>query len=75
MTEYDDRLELHDRFYGLLLERVRQDRYPSVPMLDMLEENMLGHERQDLVDVLLEKIAADRYPSIMMLKRAARLVR
>jgi hypothetical protein len=73
MSQDDDRLELPDRFYGQLLERVRRDRYPSVPMLDLLEEAMFGYEREELFNVLLEKVAADRYPSIMMLKRAARL--
>ena len=58
---------------ALLLERVRRDRYPSVPMLNLLEHNMLGHEREELVIVLLEKVAADRYPSIAMLQRVARL--
>ena len=68
-----DRLELHDHFYGLILERIRRDRYPSVPMLELLERNMLGHEREELVSILLKKLAAAPYPSIAMLQRVARL--
>jgi len=74
MTDNDD-LALHDLFYGILLEKVRQDRYPSVPMLNLLEQNMAGHERQELLEVLLERIAADRFPSMTMLQRAARIAR
>jgi hypothetical protein len=39
----------------------------------MLEKGMVGHEREELVDVLLEKVEADRYPSIEMLRRIARI--
>jgi hypothetical protein len=42
-------------------------------MLDLLEEHMLGHEREELLSILLEKLAATRYPSIAMLNRVARL--
>jgi hypothetical protein len=42
-------------------------------MLDLLEQNMLGHEREELVSVLLEKLAPSRYSNIAMLQRVARL--
>jgi hypothetical protein len=71
--ELERRLTLHDRYYGMLLDKVREDRYPSSQMLDMLEKGMVGHEREELVDVLLEKVEADRYPSIDMLRRIARI--
>jgi hypothetical protein len=73
MTDVAHGADLHDRFYAVLLEKVRQDRYPSTAMLDLLEQNMLGHEREELVDVLLAKLEADRFPSIPMLQRAARI--
>lgn len=69
----EDRLVLHDLFYGVLLEKVRQDRYPSSTMLNILEQHMVGHERQELVTMLVQKVAADRYPSIEMLKRIIRI--
>jgi len=71
----EERLVLHDLFYGVLLEKVRQDRYPSWTMLNILEQQMVGHEREELVTMLVEKIAADRYPSIEMIKRAMRITR
>ena len=65
----------HDRFYGYLLDLVREDRYPSTIMLDILERGLRGRERAELVDVLMEKVSADRFPSIPMLERIARLAR
>jgi hypothetical protein len=67
------RLELHDLFFGILLEKARQDRYPSSTMLNILEQRIVGHEREELVKMLTEKVAADRYPSIEMLKRLIRI--
>jgi hypothetical protein len=71
--ELERRLTLHDRYYGMLLDKVREERYPSTQMLDMLEQGMLGHEREELIDVLLGKVEADRYPSLQMLRRIARI--
>jgi hypothetical protein len=73
MTELGERLNLHDAFYAMLLDKVRQDRYPSNQMLDLLEQYLLGHEREELATVLLEKVSADRYPSLPMLRRLARI--
>jgi hypothetical protein len=73
LKEFERRLTLHDRYYGMLLDKVREDRYPSTQMLDMLEQGMLGHEREELIDVLLDKVEADRYPSLQMLRRIARI--
>lgn len=73
MSEITERLDLHDKVYALILEKVRQDRYPSTAHLDLLEQNLVGHEREAFVDVLYEKVAADRYPSPSMLRRLIRL--
>jgi len=51
----EERLELHDLFYGILLEKVRQDRYPSWTMLNILEEHMVGHEREEFVKMLVQR--------------------
>jgi hypothetical protein len=67
-------LELHQRYYEYLLDRVREDRYPSNAMLDLLEANVANeNERAELVDVLMEKLQANRYPSLPMLRRIVRL--
>ena len=69
----DERAELHDAVYGALIDKIRQDRYPSKEILDMLEQGMWGHERAEIVNALLEKVKQDRYPSLQMLRRLARL--
>jgi hypothetical protein len=66
---------VHDRFYELLLGAVQADRYPSTMMLDILERDLRGPERQVFAEVLMEKVEADRFPSIPMIERIARLVR
>ena len=54
MTDPEQRLELHDRYYALLLDKVREDRYPSTKMLDMLDlaaegcRQLFVHQRQKL---------------------------
>jgi hypothetical protein len=65
--------DLHARYYGYLLDRIRADRYPSTTMLDMVEHGMNEEERAELVDILLEKVTADRFPSVPMLQRLARI--
>lgn len=73
MTDVAERLDLHDAFYGMLLDKVRQDQYPSSQMLDLLEQYLLGHEREEFARVLLEKVSNDRYPSFQLLRRLARI--
>lgn len=74
-AETEQRVNVHDAFYGMLLDKVRADRYPSSKMLDILESTMIGYEREELAWVLLEKVSADRYPSIPLIERITRLTR
>ena len=73
-AELEERLNVHDALYGMLLDKVRADTYPSSKMLDILEFTTLGHEREEFARILLEKISAERYPSIPMIERIVRLV-
>jgi hypothetical protein len=65
--------DLHARYYAYLLDRIREDRYPSTDMIAMAELGMNEEERAELLDVLLEKMEADRYPSMPLLRRMARI--
>jgi hypothetical protein len=68
--------DLHQLYYTYLLDRVRDDRYPSTAMLDMLEQGIRDDEqRAAYVDVLLDKLEQDRYPSLPMLRRLCRVAR
>jgi hypothetical protein len=57
-----------------LLEKVRDDPYPSSTMLDLLEELLTDEERPAYVAFLQDKLRRDRFPSIPMLKRLTDLV-
>ncbi|HEY4276733.1 MAG TPA: hypothetical protein VGM91_00865 [Conexibacter sp.] len=69
MTRDEARAEIAQ----VLIEKVREDRYPSATHMSMLEEVLTPEMVSDYVDVLLDKIAADRWPSIPMIQRVQRL--
>ena len=70
-----DRLhdELSDRFHRLLLERVRSCEYPSMELMDRIEQ-MLSDRDQAVryAYVLFDRIT--RYPSLHLLDRLAALI-
>ena len=57
-----------------LLEKVRNDRYPSNTMLDLIEGLLTPVERPSYIVFLQEFIRKDQYPSIPMIKRLAALI-
>jgi len=57
-----------------LLEKVRNDQYPSNTMLDLIEELLTPAEQPSYVVFLQEFIRKDQYPSIPMIKRLAALI-
>jgi len=57
----------------MLLQKVQEDRYPSVTMLNMAEELLRPEEVPLYVDLLLQRVREETYPSIPMLKRIAAL--
>jgi hypothetical protein len=63
--QYDARREL----LGFLLDRVQGDRYPSVAMMDLIEELMSPDERPVYAQVLMEKIRRERWPSLSLIRR------
>jgi hypothetical protein len=61
-------------FLRTLMERVREDRYPSATQMTMLEQTLPPQLLPELIEILLEKVVEDHNPSIPMLKRISRLV-
>jgi hypothetical protein len=57
----------------LLLSKVKDDRFPSATMLDLLEQMLTPEELPAYAAVLMEKIAGDTYPSASMIKRLVSL--
>ena len=63
------------RYLDLLMERVRQDRYPSHQLLDRIEAALFTSDQvTDYVDLLLEKIDEAWYPSGLLLDRVQRML-
>lgn len=63
-----------DRYYELVLEKIKADRYPSGELMDRLEMALASRdEAEAYLDVLLDKIQDDRYPSKQMLDRVLTL--
>jgi hypothetical protein len=69
-----NRLEAQAVLAGLLLKRVREDRYPSATEMALIEEMLPPQLLPRYVDVLLEKIAQDDRPSITMIHRLRRVI-
>jgi hypothetical protein len=66
-------LTVRERVLDTLLDKIRQDRYPSSTMMDDVEQLLTPWRRQDYADVLLEKVQESRYPSRSMIQRLLRL--
>jgi hypothetical protein len=57
-----------------LLDKVKNDQYPSTTMLDLIEELLTEEEMPAYVVFLQDKLRSDQYPSIPLLKRLTALV-
>ena len=64
-TQYDVRSELLKN----LLSKVEQDPYPSLTMLNLIEELLTPDEVPQYARLLLEKVADEQFPSVSMLAR------
>jgi hypothetical protein len=65
--------DARDLLLDALLDKVAQDRFPSISMLDMIEDLLEPDEVALYARVLLYKVRRDKYPSIPMLRRIAAL--
>jgi hypothetical protein len=66
-------LTVREQVLDVLLEKIRQDRYPSTTMMDDVERILTPWRRSDYADALLEKVRDNRYPSRQMVQRLLRL--
>jgi len=57
-----------------LLEKVRDDPYPSTTMLDLIEKLLTPEEQPTYVVLLQDKLRNDRFPSMPLLIRLTQLV-
>jgi hypothetical protein len=61
--------DIRPQVLEFLLERVGQDRYPSITMLDMIERLVEDDDVDAYADVLLNKVSSETHPSMDMLRR------
>jgi hypothetical protein len=70
-----ERTESRAVLAGLLLNKVRQDRYPSATELSLIEQIIPPQLLPRYVDVLVEKIVQDERPSISLMHRLERVTK
>lgn len=56
-----------------LMDKVRNDRYPSATQLSIIEEVMPREMVPDYLEILIDKVSQDSVPSIPMLRRISRV--
>ena len=63
------------RYVAMLMERIRQDRYPSHQLMDRVEAAFWTPEQvSEYIDLLLKKADESWYPSHQILERVQRLL-
>ena len=72
MANADQQQDLHHQILELLLDKVRDDPYPSVTMLDMIEQSLRPDDVSEYTDILMEKVRAVQFPSLDHLQRLQR---
>lgn len=68
-----NRVESRAVLAGILLKRVREDRYPSATDMDLIEQILPPQLMPRYIEVLLDKVAQDHRPSISMIHRIDRV--
>lgn len=75
MADAQETATPQERYFAMLSERIRQDRYPSHQLLDRLEASFWTPEQVvAYVNLLLEKVDESWYPSKQILDRIQRLL-
>jgi hypothetical protein len=67
------RMEAEAAFSRLLLEHVREDTYPSVTQMTLIEESIPLEMVDEYLEILLTKVQNTRNPSIPMMRRIQRV--
>jgi hypothetical protein len=57
----------------MLMEKIRNDRYPSATHMAIIEEAIPRAMIPDYLEILIEKAADDKIPSIPLLQRISRI--
>lgn len=57
-----------------LLEKIKEDPYPSATMLDLVEELLTDEEMPAYIVFLQDRLRSERFPSIPLLRRLTNLI-
>lgn len=65
-----DRQDVHSRIFEMLLEKVREDPFPSTTHLDMLESMLRDQDEVEAYSgALIDKVSQETFPSFDHLRR------
>lgn len=66
---------LQQRYFDVLMERVRNDRYPSLQLMDRIEAVIYTPEQvTEYIDALIQKTDECWYPSGQIMDRLERML-
>jgi hypothetical protein len=66
---------LQERYFEILMDRVRYDKFPSHQLLDKLETAIATPEQfVRYTEMLIENVQTTRYPSHQLLERIQRMM-
>lgn len=63
----------HTTIAQILMDKVREDTYPSVTHMNMLEESLPDEKLPEYLEILMSKVTDEQYPSISMIRRIQKL--
>jgi hypothetical protein len=64
-----DAMTARARYVEMLMERVREEEFPSNDHLDRIEELLTPDTVDDYLEILMEKVEEAQWPSVSMLDR------
>ena len=65
---------MQDKYVDILMEKVKEDRYPSGDLMDRIEGSLQSRaQAEQYVEVLFEKMGEARYPSKDLMNRIERV--
>ena len=67
--------ELRAAFSELLLNRIRQDAYPSNTHMDIFESIATPRQMGQYIGHLMERLEADSQPSISLMRRIQKIMK
>jgi hypothetical protein len=68
-----NREDAQGRLVQMLMDKVRDDPYPSATHMELIEASIPDEMLGDYVELLVAKAAEDEFPSIPMLRRIGRV--